>query len=133
MYKFHRCHVADVSVTAARASNVLTVNRDNNREILLSVSSKDRKYRAYRMAARIVADIISKEKTTKQIYFANEQVDTMQDIIIPITLLYKNRHSSKTEEYLSERWELIISQAVLTFKAMTHKLTRSALIPLAKR
>ena len=60
MDDFHRLLVAGVSVTAARTSALLTVNRDKKREILLAVSSKYRKYRADRMEARIVADIISK-------------------------------------------------------------------------
>ena len=34
------------------------------------------------MAARIVADIISKEKTTQEVSFAEEQVDTMEDVSI---------------------------------------------------
>ena len=60
MDKFHRYLVAGVDVTATRASAILTVNKDKKCEILLAVISKDRKYRANRMAARIVADIISK-------------------------------------------------------------------------
>ena len=60
MDDFHRRLVAGVAVTATHASAILTVNRDNKRETSLSVSSKDRKYRADRMAARIVADKISK-------------------------------------------------------------------------
>ena len=69
---FHRHLVAGVSVTATHASAILTVNRDKKREILLVVNSKDRKYRADRMAARIVADIISKENTTQQVSFTYE-------------------------------------------------------------
>ena len=60
MEKFHRRIVAGVAVTATQASSILTLHRDKKREILLAVSSKDSKYRADRMAARIVADIISK-------------------------------------------------------------------------
>ena len=60
MYDFHRCLVAGIAVTATQVSALLTVIRDKKREILLAVISKDRKYRANRMAARIVADIISK-------------------------------------------------------------------------
>ena len=60
MDDFHRRLVAGVSVTATQASAILTVNKDKKCEILLAVISKDRKYRANRMAARIVADIISK-------------------------------------------------------------------------
>ena len=59
MDNFHRRLVAGIAVTAANASDILTVNRDKNRE-MLSVSSKDRKYRADKMAARIVTDTISK-------------------------------------------------------------------------
>ena len=61
------------------------------------------------MAARIVADIISKEKTTQQVSFNDEQVDTMKDVSIPQTFLYENRNSSTTEEDLSDRWGLNIS------------------------
>ena len=60
MENFHRRLVAGVAVTATHVSAILTVNRDKKREILLAVSSKDRKYRADRMAAQIEADIISK-------------------------------------------------------------------------
>ena len=49
------------------------------------------------MAARIVADIISKEKKTQQVSFADEQVDTMQDVSMPRKFLSKNIHSSTTE------------------------------------
>ena len=60
MDKFHKRLVSRVPVTATRVSDILTVNRDKKREILLAVSSKDSKYRSDRMAAQIVADIISK-------------------------------------------------------------------------
>ena len=60
MEKFHRCLVADIAVTAKLASAILTVNRYKKREILLGLSSKERKYRADRMEALIVSDIISK-------------------------------------------------------------------------
>ena len=60
MDDFHRRLVASVAVTTTHASDTLTINRDKKREILLEVSSKDRKYRSEIMAARIVADIISK-------------------------------------------------------------------------
>ena len=39
---FHRHLVAGVAVTATHASAILTVNRDNKREISLAVSSKYR-------------------------------------------------------------------------------------------
>ena len=68
MDDFHRslvAGVAGVAVTTMHSSAILTLNIDKNREILLVVISKDRKYRAGRMEARIVADIISKEKTTQ--------------------------------------------------------------------
>ena len=60
MDDFHRRIVSGVAVTATHASAILTVNRDKKRKISLAVSSEDRKYRADRMAARTVADIISK-------------------------------------------------------------------------
>ena len=65
MDDFHRRLVFGVAVTATHASAILAINRDKKREILLAVSSKDRKYRAERMAAGIVADIISRENTTQ--------------------------------------------------------------------
>ena len=133
MDNFHRRLVAGVSITATRASAILTINRDKKREILLAVSSKYSKYRADRMAARIVADIISKEKTTQHVSLADKQVDIMQDVSMPRTFLSKNRHSSTTSEDLSERWVLSISQAELTLKETTQKLTRSAIMPLARR
>ena len=43
MDDFHRRLVAGVAVTTTRASSILTINRDKNREILLAVISKDRK------------------------------------------------------------------------------------------
>ena len=85
------------------------------------------------MAARIVADIISKEKTTQHVSLADKQVDIMQDFSMPRTFLSKNRHSSTTSEDLSERWVLSISQAELTLKETTQKLTKSAIMPLARR
>ena len=133
MEEFHRRLLDGVAVTATHASAILTVNRDKKRKISLSVSSKDRKYIADRMAARTVADIISKEKTTQQVSFYYEQVDTMKDVSMPRTILSKNRHSSTTAEDLSEIWGISISQAELTLKATTHKLTRSVIIPLALR
>ena len=60
MDDFHRRLVAGVAVTVKRASDILTVNRDKKHEIFLAVISKDSKYRTNIMAARIVADIISK-------------------------------------------------------------------------
>ena len=85
------------------------------------------------MAAQIVADIISKEKTTKQVSFADEQVDIIQDVSMPQKYLSNNRHYSTTAEDPSERCVLSISQYVLTLIATTQKLTRSAIIPLARR
>ena len=69
MVDLHRRLVAGVAVTAAHASAILTANRDKKREISLAVSSKDVKYRADRMAALIVVDIISTETTTQQVSF----------------------------------------------------------------
>ena len=71
MDDFHRRLVASVDVTSAHVRAIFTVNRDKKHEILLAVISKYRKYRADIMAARIVAYIISKEKTTKQVSFAD--------------------------------------------------------------
>ena len=109
MNEFHRRIVAGVAVTTTNASNTLTVNRDKKREMSLSVSSKDRKYRSDIMTARIVADIITKQLTTQQLYFANEQVDTVKDVSMPRTFLSENRDFSTTSEDLSERWGLSIS------------------------
>ena len=60
MENFHRRLVAGVAFTTTSVSAILTVNRDRKREISLEVRSKYSKYRADRMEARIVADIISK-------------------------------------------------------------------------
>ena len=146
MNDFHRRLVAGVAFTATHESAILTENRDKKREILLAVSSKDRKreillavsskdrkYRVDRILARIVVDTISKEKTTQQVSFSDKQVDTMKDVSIPRTFLSKNVHSSTTEEDLSEMWELSISQAALTLKETTKKLTISAIMPLTRR
>ena len=62
MGDFHMRLVAGVAVTATQASSISTVNKDKKCEISLALSNKDRKYRADRMAAQIVADIISKER-----------------------------------------------------------------------
>ena len=132
MDNFHRRLVAGVAVTATHVSAILTVNRDKNRE-MISVSSKDRKYRADRLAARIVAYIISKEKTKQKVSFAEEQVYNIQDFSMPQTFLSNNIHSSTTLEVLSERWGLRISQDALSIKSTTHKLTRSAIMTLAQR
>ena len=133
MDDFHRCIVAGVAVTATHVSDILTVNREKKRGILLAVSSKDRKYRADRMAARIVADIISKKNTTQQVFFFNEKLDTMKDVSMPRTFLSKNRHSSTTEEDIIKRWGISISQDSLTLKSTTQKLTRYEIMPLARR
>ena len=101
MDNLHRRLVPGVVVIATPASYTLIINRDKRRKVLLAVSSKNRKYRAERMAAQIVADIISKLNTTKQVSFANEQVDTMQDVSMPQTFLSKNRYSSTTAEDLA--------------------------------
>ena len=45
MENFHRRLVAGIAVTAARASSIFTINRDNNREILTEVIIKESKYR----------------------------------------------------------------------------------------
>ena len=62
-----------------------------------------------------------------------EQADTLKDIGLPGTFLSSKRHSSTTPEYLSKRWGLSLAQATLTLKATTHKLVRSAVMPLARR
>ena len=69
MDDLHRHLVDGVAVTATRLSVLLTVNRDKKREILLAGSIKNRSDRTDRMAARIVSNIISKENTTKQVYY----------------------------------------------------------------
>ena len=81
----------------------------------------------------MVADVISKEKTTQKVYLADEKVYTMKDVSMPRTFLSKNRHFSTTSEDISKRWGLSIPQAALTHKPMTQKLNRSTLIPLAQR
>ena len=42
---FQRRIVSGIAVTAARASSIFTINRDNNREILTEVIIKESKYR----------------------------------------------------------------------------------------
>ena len=61
------------------------------------------------MTTQIVADIISKEKTTQQVSFTDEQVDIMKDVSMPQTFPSENRNSSTTAEDLSDRWGLSIS------------------------
>ena len=80
-----------------------------------------------------MSDIISKENTTQKVSFVNEQLNTMKDVSMPQTFLSENRHYITTAEDLSEIWGLSISQPVLTLKATTQKLTRSAIMPLAQR
>ena len=124
MNDVHRCLVVGVAVTATHASDILTVNidkkceillvvrskgkkreillavssKDRKREISLAASSKDRKYRADRMAAQKVEYIITEEKTTQQLYFENEQIDTMKDVSMPQMSLFENKNSSTTSE-----------------------------------
>ena len=133
MDNFHRRLVAGVAVTVTHVSAILTVNRDKKREILLSVSSKDRKYRTASMAVRIVPHLISKRKTTKQVSFADEKADTMQDVSMPRMFLSKNRHFSTTAEDLSKRWGISVSQAAQTLKSTTQTLTRFEIMTLARR
>ena len=135
MDNFHRSLVSGVAVTATYLSAILTVDRDKKREMFLAViskykkreislavsskyrkreisleaSNKDGKYRSDIMAAQIVAYIISKENTTQQVSFANEQVDNMKDVSMPRMFISKNRHYSTPAEDLSKRWGLSIS------------------------
>ena len=51
MDNLHRRLVSGIAVTATFVSAILTVNRDKKREIAIAMSTKDRKYRADRMAA----------------------------------------------------------------------------------
>ena len=83
MDDFHRRIVLGVDDTTTYVSAILAVNRDKKREIPLVVSMKERKYRSDRIAARLVAYIISKEKTTQQVSFADEKLDTMNDVSMP--------------------------------------------------
>ena len=133
MENFHKILVADVAVTATHASAILTVNRDKKHEISLAVRSKDRKYRSDRLEAKIVEDIISKEKTSQQVSFSDKQVDTMKDFSMPRMFLSENRHSSTITEDLSKIWDLSLSQDALSLKATTQKMNRSEIIPLARR
>ena len=57
----------------------------------------------------------------------------MKDVSIPQKFLSENRHSSTTEEDLSKIWGISISQAALTLKETTQKLTRSAIMTLTRR
>ena len=43
------------------------------------------------------------------------------------------RHTDTQHEYLSQRWHISVSQAIKTLKHTTHKLLRSAIIPLSRR
>ena len=81
----------------------------------------------------VVAEVISKEKTTQQVSFADETVDNMKDVSMPRTFLSKNIHYSTISEDLREIWGLSIYQDALTLKSRTQNLTRSAIIPLAQR
>ena len=68
MDNFYWHLVAGVAVTAACESAILNINGHKKSEILLSVNSKDRKYRADRMTERIVADIILKKDNKTGIF-----------------------------------------------------------------
>ena len=57
----------------------------------------------------------------------------MKNVSIPRTFISKNRHYSTASEDLSKIWGLSIAQAALTLKATTQNLTRSAIMPLARR
>ena len=56
------------------------------------------------MAARIVSDIILKDKEEKSGPRIEIEEEPIQDIELPKPFLSANRHSSTTTEDLSERW-----------------------------
>ena len=68
MDDFHRSPVAGIAFTTTHVSAILTVNRDKKREISLAVSSKYRKYRADRMAERIVTNNLKRKDNTTGIF-----------------------------------------------------------------
>ena len=49
------------------------------------------------------------------------------------TFQSKGRHSNVSPEGLSERWQIGIEQAIETISKTTQRLTRSGVIPLARR
>ena len=122
-----------VTGESALKSNIL----ENERKLEAAASISEVKIidyeKAKTMAARIVSDIMSDDKEEKSGPRIEIEEEPIQDIELPKTFLSANRHSSTTTEDLSERWGLSLAQAALTLKATTQKLTRSALMPLARR
>ena len=91
---------------------------------------------AHKQAKNIVASIVGDTNPTAErmsVRFALDQEDVVPDIGLPRTFISSKRHSSTTPEDLSERWGLSLAQAALTLKASTQRLTRSALMPLARQ
>ena len=130
---FNRRILSSVRVTGESALRDNLLEKKRKREVAATVRGIDMidHKRAATMAARIVADIMSEKP--KSLGNEGAQEETVQDIELPKTFLSTNRHSSTTAEDLSERWSLSLAQAAMTLKATTQKLTRSALMPLARR
>ena len=85
------------------------------------------------MATRIVADLIANDQGGYEKVNKEQTEEGIQDIQLSETFISANRHSITTAEDLSERWSLSVDQRALTLKATPQKLTRSALMPLARR
>ena len=113
------------------------------REVAAASQVIDKVDWAHKQAKNIVASIVGDTNPTAErmsVRFAQdqedvalEQGDVLPDIGLPRTFLSSKRHSITTPEDLSKRWGLSLAQAALTLKATTQRLTRSALMPLARR
>ena len=55
------------------------------------------------------------------------------NIKVQNTFLLSERHTNTKAEDLSKRWSISVAQAVLTLKAITQRLKRSALMLLSRR
>ena len=133
--EFHHRLLSSVRVIkeSALKSNILKKKR--KREVAASISKVKRidYEKAKTMATRIVSNIMSDDKEEKSGPRIEIEEEPIQDIELPKTFLSANRHSSTKTEDLSERWGLSLAQAALTLKTTTQNITRSALMPLARR
>ena len=104
---------------------VSSVQITADQEMIAEIKEEQRK--------RTLANLIS--ATNKK---PNQADDTVPEAPIdPATIKFQNtfllaeRHTNTTAEDLSERWSISVAQAALTLKATTHRLKRSALMPLS--
>ena len=135
MDKFSKRLVSNIRVTKESALKMTIQSKKRKRKIAASVrilNNKCGKSIAIRRSSisKTSQDEVQRHKSYEK---GEEQVDVLPDINLPRTFLSSKRQSSTTPKDLSKRLSLSISQVALTFKATSQKLTRSSVIPLARR